>query len=267
VNNDVINKVSVGLVRVSSHTQDNNSSLQFQEEKILQYCKLHDLKINKIVGEVCSGSIETRDSIEEVKDLVRNNKVGVVVIWKSDRCFRSMLHFSRFYEFLKKHNVELRSVSEGLSSFSKNGSMLFGIMCSIAQYERELITERMMNGKITKVKNGDRKIGGKSVYGYKVENGQVVVDKESAEAVKFIFKKTNELQKKEITKTKKTQKLLKSLKRKSFQFNGHDFTNRNIKSILNNSFYYGEMKYSDIVTKHNHEKLISKRLFNSVQYV
>ena len=30
--------------------------------------------------------------------------------------------------------------------------MLFGIMCSIAQYERELITERMMNGKITKVR-------------------------------------------------------------------------------------------------------------------
>ena len=106
MNNELKQKVAVGLVRVSSHSQESNTSLQFQEEKILQYCKLHELQLSKVVGEVCSGSIETRDSIEEVKDLVKNNKVGVVVIWKSDRCFRSMLHFSRFYEFLKKHNVE-----------------------------------------------------------------------------------------------------------------------------------------------------------------
>tara|TARA_Y100001980_G_C14491644_1_gene268652 strand:+ start:195 stop:998 length:804 start_codon:yes stop_codon:yes gene_type:complete len=267
VNNEKKNRISVGLCRVSSHAQENNTSLQFQEEKIEQYCKLHELKLSKIVSEVCSGSLQTRDSIEEVKELVKNNEIEVVVIWKSDRCFRSMLAFSKFYEFLKNHNVELRSVSEGLSSFSKNGSMLFGIMCSIAQYERELITERMINGKIAKVKSGIRAIGGKSVYGYKVENGKVVIDEESANAVKFIFKKANELQKQSLTKTKKTQKLLKSLKRKNLKFNGHQFTNRNVKSILSNSFYCGEMKYSDIVTKHNHETLISKRLFNSVQYV
>jgi DNA invertase Pin-like site-specific DNA recombinase len=263
-------RTSVGLVRVSSHTQDDlngGSGLQFQEEKITQYCELHDLDLVKVVSDICSGSFETRDGIDEVKSLIENGEVEVVVIWNTSRCFRSMLHFTRFYEYLKKYKVELLSVSEGLSSFSKHGSMVYGIMCSISEYEREIITERMMSGKITKVKNGERKFGGKMVYGYSMRDGDVVTDKENSVIVKFIFKKMNELKKQDITKTKRTQKLLKSLKRKGYKFNGKDFTHQNIKSILKNSFYYGEMKYGDIRSTHKYETLISRRLYNNVQYV
>jgi site-specific DNA recombinase len=262
-------RISVGLIRVSSHTQDDingGSGLQFQEEKISQYCDLHDLNLLKVVSDVCSGSFSTREGIEEVKTMIENGEVEVVVIWNTSRCFRSMLHFSRFYEFLKKHNVELLSVSEGLSSFSKHGSMVYGIMCSISEYEREIIKERMMSGKITKVKNGERKFGGKMCFGYTMREGIVTTD-ENSEVVKFIFKKMNELKKQDITKTKRTQKLLKSLKRKGYKFNGKDFTHQNVKSILKNSFYCGVMKYGDIHSNHIYDTLVSKRLFNNVQYV
>jgi len=260
---------SVGLVRVSSHTQDDlngGTGLQFQEEKINQYCKLHDLDLLKIVSDVCSGKFETRDGIEEVKSLIENGEVEVVVIWNTSRCFRSMLHFSRFYEYLKEKNIELLSVSEGLSSFSKHGSMVYGIMCSISEYEREIIKERMMSGKIIKVKNGERKFGGKMVFGYVMRDG-VVVPNENSVIVKFIFKKMNELKKQNLTKTKRTQKLLKSLKRKGYKFYGKDFTNQNVKSILKTSFYCGDLKYGTIHSNHIYETLVSKRLFNNVQYV
>jgi len=78
-NNDIRRK-SVGLVRVSSHTQDDingGSGLQFQEEKITQYCELHDLDLVKVVSDVCSGSFETRVGIDEVKSLIENGEVEV----------------------------------------------------------------------------------------------------------------------------------------------------------------------------------------------
>jgi len=269
VKNNDIKRKSVGLVRISSHTQDDlngGSGLQFQEEKITQYCELHDLDLVKVVSDICSGSFETRDGIDEVKSLIENGEVEVVVIWNTSRCFRSMLHFTRFYEYLKKYKVELLSVSEGLSSFSKHGSMVYGIMCSISEYEREIITERMMSGKITKVKNGERKFGARLPFGYKKNyEGEIVLDHKNSEVVKYIFKKMNLLKKmKHLTPYKRTQRLIKLLKNRGFTFYGETFKGWNIRDIVNNKFYTGELIYGDLITKHCHPRIISKRLFNQV---
>jgi DNA invertase Pin-like site-specific DNA recombinase len=65
-----------------------------------------------------------------------------------------MLHFAKFYEFLDKHNVTLISVSEGIRFDTKEGQMMYGLMISIASYEKEIIKERLMSGKITKAQKG-----------------------------------------------------------------------------------------------------------------
>ena len=57
------------------------------------------------------------------------------------------------------------------------------------------------------------------------------------------------------------------MRRKGYKYYGKDFTHQNVKSILKNSFYYGEMKYGDIRSTHQYETLISRRLYNNVQYV
>lgn len=261
----VTKRKSVGMIRVSTHLQSDNTSLTFQEEKIQQYSELHDLDLVKVVSDVCSGSLETREGVDEVKSMVQKGEVDCVVIWNTSRSFRSVLHFSRFVSFLKEHKVELVSVSEGLSSFSKHGQMVFQIMSSISEYEREIIKERMISGKRSKVKNGERKIGG-SIFGYTMKNGTLETD-DNSEVVSFIFKKMNGLMKQNITKTKRTQKLLKSLRRKGFTFKGRNFTHQNVKSILSNSFYCGTLKYDDITTNHIHDTIVSKRLYNNVQYV
>ena len=49
-----------------------------------------------------------------------------------------MLHFAKFYVFLNEHNVALISVSEGISSQTKEGQMRYGMMISIASYEKEI---------------------------------------------------------------------------------------------------------------------------------
>ena len=141
--------------------------------------------------------------------------------------------------------------------------MIFGIMCSVVAFEKDTINFRLHNGRKTKVRNNERGFGGRIPFGYKRIGGDLVTDT-NAEIVKYIFKKTNQLNKRNLTKTKKTQTLLKLLKDKGFTFNGRDFKNWNIKNILTNPFYVGDLNYSGIQTTHKYERIISRRLFNQV---
>lgn len=252
---------TIALVRVSTQLQSEGTGLEFQSQKIKQYSELNDFNLLKTISDVASGGLETRDGIEELKGDIENGGVDCVLIWNVSRCFRSMVHFSKFYEYLKQHNVELISVSEGIRSSRKEGEMLFGIMSSIAGYEKDLIKERMVSGRITKVMNGERAYG-KKIYGYTPD---YKIDNEEARVVKYIFKKVNSLKNKDYPKYKRTKHILKLLKQNGYTYNGNEFKNYNIRDILKQKFYTGVLEYSDITTQHNYQTLISKRLFNQVQ--
>lgn len=258
-----------GLVRVSTQIQTEEhggTGLSFQSEKLSQYANLNDFNLVKTISDVASGGLETRNGIEELKSHIENNDVDIVLIWNVSRGFRSMIYFADFYKYLKKHNVELISVSEGIRSSRKEGEMMFGIMASIAGYEKELINERMMSGRTTKVRNHERGFGGKVPFGYTRDNdGNVVVDDENAEVVKYIFKKYNQLLKSpKFNKNTRTRRLIKLLNARGFTFRGKRFQGWNIRDILNSEFYSGTMKYGDITTTHKYPKLVSKRLFNQI---
>ena len=260
---------AVSLIRISTTLQTEEkggTGIQFQTEKLSQYATLNDLTLIKTITDVCSGGLETRDGIEELKTDIENGSVDIVLIWNVSRAFRSMIHFTKFYEYLKKYKVELVSVSEGIRSSRKEGEMMFGIMCSIAGYEKELIRDRMMSGRATKVKNGIRGFGSKIPFGYiKDDDGEIYPDENQSKIVEYIFRKYNSLLKRpNLTKSKRTRTLLKLLKDRGFSYNGKDFTRWNIRDILKNTFYTGELKYGEIKTTHNYKPIISKRLFNQV---
>ena len=158
---------------------------------------------------------------------------------------------------LKNHNVELISVSEGFRSSRKEHQMVFEIMMSVAAYEKSIIKSRLSSGRKMKVKMGVRGFGGTLPLGYsKYSDGEIRPDGNS-EIVKYIFKKMNQLNKRNLTKTKKTQTILKLLKNRNYTYKGKCFKKWNIKSILNNKFYIGEMSYGSITCNHNYDTLIS----------
>jgi len=249
-----------GLARVSSHIQAKGTGLEFQTKKMTQYAELHDFELIKVIQDVASGALETRDGIEEIKSEVINGNVDVILVYNTSRCFRSMLHFAKFYEFLEKHNVTLISVSEGIRSDTKEGQMMYGLMISIASYEKEIIKERLMSGKITKAQKGIRAFGSNVLFGYEKNNkNEIVISPKQSSIVKFIFKKYAELLKKDITKSKRMRMLLKSLKKKGYEFKSYQIYN-----IFKNEFYKGILKFNGIVTESMSGSIISSRLFNLV---
>ena len=259
-------KKTYGIVRISSTSQNQKNGgtgVEFQIEKINQYALFNGYQIGEIFVDEISGAIAERDGITNLKRLIEENKVERVLIWNTSRAFRSMIYFARFYEMLKENDVELVSVSEGIKSTNKTGEMMFGIMCSIAGYEKELINERMMSGKITKFKRGKRAIGGKLPFGYEKRDGEIVLNETDGKIVQFIYKTINDYNKRNYTATKRTQKMLNLLNKKGYKYKGKEFKNYHLKSILGNEFYIGELNYGTEKTNHIHPTIISKRLFNS----
>ena len=259
-------KKTFGIVRISSVSQNEKNGgtgVEFQTTKLKQYAKLNDYDLGGIFVDEVSGAIADRDGIRKLKLLIDGDEVERVLIWNTSRAFRSMIHFARFYEMLKDNDVELVSVSEGIKSTNKTGEMMFGIMSSIAGYEKELINERMKSGKITKLQKGERAFGGRLPYGYKKENGEIVLDETDGEAVKYIYKTINRLNKKGYTKIKRTNRMLALLKKNGYRYNGEDFKAYHLRVILGNEFYTGDMNYGAESVKHIHPTIISKRLFNA----
>jgi site-specific DNA recombinase len=259
-------KKTYGLVRISSHSQNEKNGgtgVEFQTKKLNQYAELNDYEIGEIFVDEVSGAIADRDGITELKELIKKGLVKRVLIWNTSRLFRSMVLFAQFYEMLNKNNVELISVSEGIKSSEKTGEMLFSIMVGISAFEKKVIAERMMSGKITKLNSGVRAIGGRLPFGYKKKDDEIVLDEIDGKIVSFIYKTINEYNKRDYTSTKRTQKMLKLLKKKGYRYKGKEFKNYHLKSILGNEFYVGELHYGLNAVKHLHPTIISKRLFNS----
>jgi len=261
-------KRAVGIIRVSSLSQKTNTSLDFQKEQIVLYSKMNGLTLVDVISDVCSGGLPTREGIEKVKKMVLDGKVEVVLTSKADRIFRSMLGFSKFFSFLKEYDIELVSCSEGLSNKNKTGELVFNLMMSVGSYEKNMIRERVVSGKVSKVKSGTRAFGGRLPFGYtnSKEDGSIILEPTESKVVSYIFKKSNQLSKnKKLTPYKRTQRLLKLLKIRGFKYrDGKDFKSYHLKVFLNNEFYFGKMTYGDLVVSHNHPKIISKRLFNQL---
>ena len=129
-----------------------------------------------------------------------------------------------------------------------------------------MIKSRLSDGRLKRIEENKKPYGALS-YGYrKNHKGLIVIDEEESKIIQYIYKRYNTLSKmKHLTKTKRTQKLLHSLKVKGYKFRGKEFKWWNVKKILSNPFYCGVMNWKDKTTTHIYDTIISKRMFNQIK--
>lgn len=264
-----MSKTAVSLIRVSTDLQtekNGGTSLALQKQKLTQYAEMNDLNMVHIFEDVASGGLETRDGIEKTKALILEGGIDIVLTYKTDRCFRSMLGFSKFYTFLKEHDVELISVAEGISSKSSTGELIYNLMMSVGAHEKNIINQRLQSGRQMKVSRGVRGFGSRIPFGYKrnTDTNEIELDEKDSVIVKYIFQKVNQLKKSKMSPSKRTRHLLKLLAQKNYEFHGHPFTRFNIRDLVSNTFYCGELNYGDMKVVGKHKPIVSKRLFNNM---
>ena len=255
--------MNIGLCRVSSMSQKDNSSIPHQKKMIGDYCKVYDIELNEIIEECYSGKTSDRDGLNYLRDLVDGGNVESVIVMKLDRLMRSFTEGVVFIKYLMDNDVKIISVMEQIDTSSVNGRFLINILLSVSDLERTTIETRCLSGKTEGFQN-KKKVCGRIPYGYEKRNGIISPNSEETKIVQYIYKKYLSLKKRGLTPIKRMKKLRHLLEMNGYKYRGKVFTTHNINYILKNSFYCGMMTYGDMVSKHKYDTIISTKLYNLI---
>ena len=147
--------VRVGYMRVS--TADGSQKLDMQETALLNA----GVAPEKIYSDMASGAKEDRTGLNYM--LKSLNPGDTVVVWKLDRLGRNVrLLVNTIDELIKKdvHLEILTGACHGVNMGTPEGRMFFHMMATFAQFERDLIRERVIAG-VEESKRRGRKSGRK----------------------------------------------------------------------------------------------------------
>jgi DNA invertase Pin-like site-specific DNA recombinase len=115
--------------------------------------------IGEDVDRASATNLKARRAWRELLDSAAKRRVDIVLCWKLDRCFRSVLDASTTLQNLQRWGVGLRSYTEPMIDTSSPwGEMLFNLLSTFAQFERGLIRERVKAG-LNRAKAQGRHIG------------------------------------------------------------------------------------------------------------
>lgn len=131
-------------LRVSTTAQDHDS----QRNELTEYCQRRGWANVHWFTDTASGAKQNREGLTRLMEQVRRGKVDVVVAFKLDRLARSLSHLAQIIAELQAHAVALVVPSQGIDTYNTNpaAQLQLNILAAVAQFERELITERVNAG-------------------------------------------------------------------------------------------------------------------------
>lgn len=256
-------KLNIGICRVSSTSQKDNSSIPYQKKMIGDYCRMYDIELNQTIEECYSGKTSNRDGLNQLRELVDGGNVESVIVMKLDRLMRNFTEGVIFIKYLMDNDVKIISVMEQIDTSSVNGRFLINILLSVSDLERTTIETRCLSGKSEGFEN-KKKVCGRIPFGYEKKNGIISPNSDETKVVQYIYKKYLSLKKRGLSPIKRMKQLRVLLDRNGYKYRGKKFTTSNINYILKNGFYCGVMTYGDKVSKHKYETIVSTKLYNLI---
>lgn len=177
-------------IRVSTdgQTGEDKFGLEVQREQIVEYCQKNDMNILRWFSDEGESGAKERPGFDQiVYGEVSNPPFEAVIVAKSDRVARDIEVYYYYKMLLRKKEITLISIAEDFGRFGVFSDMLESFTLCVAKMERDNINKRTSAGRMVKAAKGGYS-GGRTPFGYKTENHQLVIVPREAEVVKTIFR-------------------------------------------------------------------------------
>ena len=141
------NMRAVGYARVSTEEQVKSGSLKQQERSIRRYCKANGHEVEELYVDAGVSALSSRPQWEKVMRAATRGEVEAVVVTKLDRWGRSVKDLVTSIDRLKSLGVHFISIGDNIDTSTPNGRLLFHVLSAFAEFEREIIRERLEAGR------------------------------------------------------------------------------------------------------------------------
>jgi site-specific DNA recombinase len=220
-------------------------SLDAQRDKLIKYAEYEDLVI---AGEYSDAgfsgkNIQGRPEFQRMMTDIQECKDGVefVLVFKLSRFGRNAADVLNSLQLMQDFGVNLICVEDGIDSSKDSGKLMISVLSAVAEIERENIRTQTMAGREQKAREGKWN-GGFAPYGYKLENGELLIAEDEVEVVRAIYDRyihsNDGIQ--GVAKYMNTHGYTKKLRQ-----NGTipGFSTSFVKAVLDNPVYMGKIAY------------------------
>ena len=206
-----------------------------------------------------SGGTLERPALQRLIADIEANRVDVVVVYKIDRLSRSLMDFAKLVEAFDRNSVTFVSVTQSFNTTTSMGRLTLNILLSFAQFEREVIGERIRDKFAASRKRG-MWMGGWAPLGYDIRDRKLVVNEAEAALVRRIFDRFLRLGSVTLL-VREMQADLQATKR------GKPFDKGLVYKLLNNRVYVGDAVHKGASYAGEHTAIIERETFDRVQTI
>lgn len=206
-----------------------------------------------------SGATLERPALQRLLADIEARRVDVVVVYKIDRLSRALMDFAKLVEVFDRNSVTFVSVTQSFNTTTSMGRLTLNILLSFAQFEREIIGERIRDKFAASRKKGIW-MGGFVPLGYDVKDRKLVVNKAEAAIVRMIFER--------FIKIGSATELVRALRTEGIRGKQGKLVDKGyVYKLLNNRVYIGDAVHKGTAYPGEHEAIIARALWDRVHAV
>jgi len=183
-------------------TRDKGQDVGMQVREFQEFCQRRNWTVaDQYIDDGISSSKERRPQLERLMFDAKKRKFDAVLVYRFDRFARSMRELVNALAEFQSLGIEFISLHEGIDTSTPNGRLVFGIMASVAEFERELIRDRVRSG-IQHAKAKGKRLGRPRVQ---VDAGRIDGLRRQGRSWSQISRETLELYRTRIVAERQTQ--------------------------------------------------------------
>lgn len=268
--------------RVSTDSEEQESSLENQQQYFEELINEHpNWVLYKIFSDEGKSGTNTknRPAFNHMIECAKNGEIDLILTKEISRFARNVVDCLQYTHELLQLGVEVRFITQGISTFTPGYDLAFTFHSAFAQNESKTTSDRVKFGQYRQMQKGV--VFGRSMLGYDVHNGQMTINEEGAEIVRLIFHKF-------VDEGKGTHVIAKELYNSGIHpMQVKEWSNTVILRVIRNEKYCGDLvqrktytpdylthkkKYNRgeeeyIIIKDHHEPIISREMFDEANRI